>query len=101
MFVKPAGSNTRFLHHIGNADAFETELAKPLGGDVHDPSVRLRLVTLRSTHLPSPSLPESAWSPRQEDLLGVSAYSSLIGSDPSHVVQETRCGNDKSQCCCP
>src|SRR5208282_1604564 len=34
MFVKPASGDTRFLHHIGNADAFKTELAKPLGSDV-------------------------------------------------------------------
>src|SRR5580700_11160927 len=69
MFVKPANSNTGFLHHIGNADAFETEFAKPLGSNAHDPSVRLRFVTLRITHLPSPSLPESAWIAPGKSLL--------------------------------
>src|SRR5580658_9278010 len=61
MFVETADSNTGLLHDIGNAYAFQTEFAKPLGSNAHDPSVRLRLVTLRITHLPSPSLPESAW----------------------------------------
>src|SRR6267154_2557164 len=59
MFVKPTNSGTGLLHHIGNADALETELAKPLGSNFYDPSVRLCLVTLRITHLPSPSLPDS------------------------------------------
>ena len=58
MFVKPANRDTGLLHHSGDADAFETEFAKSLGGNAHDPIVRLRLVNLRITHLPSPSLPE-------------------------------------------
>jgi hypothetical protein len=29
VLVKPAHSDTSLLHHIGNADAFETELAEP------------------------------------------------------------------------
>src|SRR5258708_19184019 len=57
MFVKPADSNTGLLHHIGDTDAFNAEFAKPLGRDVHDPSVRRRLVTLRIAHLSSPSFP--------------------------------------------
>src|SRR5579872_705251 len=61
MFVKPTHSGTGLLHHIGNTDALETEFAKPLGCDFYDPSVRLCLVTLRITHLPSPSLPDSTW----------------------------------------
>src|ERR1700678_1308997 len=61
MFVKPTHSGTGLPHHISNADAIETELAKPLGGNFYDPSVRLRFVTLRITHLPSPSLPDSTW----------------------------------------
>src|SRR5580658_10389952 len=85
MFVKPADSNTGFLHHIGNADAFETELAKPLGSNTHDPSVRLRLVTLRIAHPPSPSLPESTWIAPGRKARRVSAYSSLIGCKPSNL----------------
>src|SRR5580698_11121043 len=50
MLVEPTNRGTSLLHHIGNADALKTELAKPLGSDLHDPSVRLRLVTLRITH---------------------------------------------------
>src|SRR5260370_21951661 len=60
MFVETTDSNTGLLHHIGNANAFETEFAKPLGRNAHDPSVCLCLITLRITHLPSPFLPESA-----------------------------------------
>ena len=41
-------------------DSLQTEFAKPLGSNAHDPSVCLRLVTLRITHRSSPSLPESA-----------------------------------------
>src|SRR5260370_14295391 len=58
MFVETTDSNTGLLHHIGNADAFEAEFAKPLGRNAHDPSVCLRLIFLRITHLPSPFLPE-------------------------------------------
>jgi hypothetical protein len=50
MFVETADSNAGLLHDIGNADAFQTEFAKPLGSNAHDPSVRLRLITLRITH---------------------------------------------------
>ncbi len=46
MFVETADGNTGLLHHVGNADAFETELAKPLGRNLHDPSVCLRLTAL-------------------------------------------------------
>src|ERR1700722_2603203 len=85
MFVETADSNTGFLHDIGNADAFQTEFAKPLGSNAHDPSVRLRLITLRITHsgliltFPSPhgSL-QAGVAPR------VSAYSSLIRCKPYH-----------------
>src|SRR5580698_2180258 len=79
MFVETADSNTVLLHYIGNADAFQAEFAKPLGGNAHDPSVRLCLVTLRITHLPSPSLPEPhLWLPPGR-ATRVSAYSSAIG----------------------
>src|SRR5260370_5572974 len=61
MFVETTDSNTGLLHHIGNTDAFETEFAKPPGRNAHDPSVCLRLISLRITHLPSPFLPESVW----------------------------------------
>src|SRR5258707_9032070 len=61
MFVETTDSNTGLLHHIGNADAFEAEFAKPLGRNAHDPSVCLRLIFLRITHLPSPFLPEFEW----------------------------------------
>src|SRR5260370_33756446 len=61
MFVETTDSNTSLLHHIGNADAFETDFAKPLGSNAHDPCVCLRLISLRITHLQSPFLPESAW----------------------------------------
>ena len=46
VFVETADSNTCLLHHIGNANAFQAKFAKPLGSNFHDPSVRLRLVTL-------------------------------------------------------
>jgi hypothetical protein len=82
MFVETADSNAGLLHDIGNADAFQTEFAKPLGSNAHDPSVRLRLVTLRITHLPSPSLPESIHgSPGRATR--VSASSSAIGCELS------------------
>src|SRR5580704_2037554 len=74
MFVKPANSNTGLLHHIGNADAFETEFAKPLGRNAHDPIVCLRLISLRITHLPSPFLPVSAWIAPIVTLNNVRAY---------------------------
>src|SRR5580704_6398228 len=61
MFVKAANGGAGFLHHIGNADALETEFAKPLGRHFYDPSVRLCFVTLRITHLSSPSLSEPTW----------------------------------------
>src|SRR6202047_5345917 len=60
MFVKTTHSNTGLLHHIGNADAFETEFAKPLGRNAYDPSVCLCLTSFRITHLSSPLLPERA-----------------------------------------
>jgi hypothetical protein len=59
MLVKAANGGTGLLHHIGNADALETELAKPLGRHFYYPSVRLCFVTLRITHLSSPFLPDS------------------------------------------
>jgi hypothetical protein len=55
--VEATDSNTGFLHHIGNADAFEAEFTRPPGCDSHNPNVRLRLISLRVAHLPSPSLP--------------------------------------------
>jgi NAD(P)H-binding len=39
MFVKTADSNTNLPHHIGDANAFETEFAKLVGCNPHDPSV--------------------------------------------------------------
>ena len=32
MLVEAPNRNTRFLHHIGDADTFKSLLAKPLGG---------------------------------------------------------------------
>src|ERR1700685_258465 len=96
MFVETADSNTGLLHHIGNADAFQPEFAKPLGSNAHDPSVRLRLVTLRITHLLSPSLPESAWMLQAGSSPRVSAYSSLIGCKPPHPwCKKAHCINNK------
>src|SRR5882757_9330098 len=65
MFVEATDSNTGLLHHIGNADAFETEFAKPLGRNAHDPSVCLCLISFRITHLvlPLPSRGSLSWRP--------------------------------------
>src|ERR1700733_7110111 len=96
MFVETADSNTGFLHDIGNADAFQTEFTKPLGSNAHDPSVRLRLVTLRITHLPSPSLPEFAWiapgrkSPQSISVLFIDWMQTI-----SSLVQETHRVNNR------
>src|SRR5260370_26912664 len=60
MFVKTTDSNTGLLHHIGNADAFKTEFAKPLGRDAYDPSVCFCLISFRITHLSSRFLPKRA-----------------------------------------
>ena len=84
MFVETADRNAGLLHYIGNADAFQTEFAKPLGSNSHDPSVRLRLVTLRITHLASSSFPDPHGSPQQKVSSRVSAYSSLIGCKRYH-----------------
>src|ERR1700735_268438 len=46
VFVETSNRHARFLHHIGNADAFETTFTKSLGGHFDDPSVCRRLVTL-------------------------------------------------------
>src|SRR5580692_11611744 len=62
MFVETTDSNTGLVHHIGNADAFETKFAKPPGRNAHDPSVCLHLIFLRITHLPLNISPESACS---------------------------------------
>src|ERR1700734_3349039 len=96
MFVETADSNTGFLHDIGNADAFQTEFAKPLGSNAHDPSVRLRLVTLRVTHLPSPFLPESAWIAPGGRNHRVSSYSTFdwmqtVGARKVHCINKYRC----------
>src|SRR5580658_6608485 len=56
MFVETADGNTGLPHHVGNADAFEAEFAKPLRRNPHDTRVCLRLIPLRRTHLPSPPL---------------------------------------------
>src|SRR5882762_6207094 len=60
MLVKTTDSYTGLLHHIGNADAFETKFAKPLGRNPYDPSVCLCLISFRITHLSTPLLPEPA-----------------------------------------
>jgi hypothetical protein len=46
MFIEAPNCNACFLHHIGDADAFEAALAKPLGGDPHNSRVRRLLVSL-------------------------------------------------------
>src|SRR5271169_2836844 len=84
MFVETADSNTSLLHDIGNADALQTEFAKPLSSNAHDPSVCLRLVTLRITHRSPPSLPESAWTAPVRKSPRASSYSSSIGCKPSY-----------------
>src|SRR5882762_9972076 len=61
VFVEAPNRNARFLHHISNADAFQTEFAKPLGSNAHDPSVRLRLVTLRIAHSAITISSRAAW----------------------------------------
>src|SRR5579872_5170541 len=97
MFVKPTHSGTGLLHHIGNTDALETEFAKPLGCDFYDPSVRLCLVTLRITHLPSPSLPDSTWiAPCRKGFQSISVLFIYSMKPASLLVQETDCVHDKS-----
>src|SRR5580692_7543435 len=96
MFVKPTHSGPGLLHHIGNADAFETELAKPLGSDFYDPGVRLCLVTLRITHLPSPSLPDSTWiDPDRKDFQSISVLFITWMKSRLTLVQETHCVHNK------
>src|ERR1700723_624273 len=96
MFVETAGSNTCLLHHIGNADAFQTEFAKPLGSNAHDPRVSLRLVTLRITHLLSPSLPSPHGSPQAEITARVLSYATSSGCKPPSLgVQENHGINNK------
>src|SRR5260370_22587805 len=56
MLVKTTDGNTGLLHHIGNADAFETEFAKPLGRNAYNPSVCVYLISFRIAHLSSPLL---------------------------------------------
>src|ERR1700722_2768651 len=60
MFVETADSNTGLLHDIGNADAFETEFAKPPGRNTYYPTVCLRLISFRIPHHSSSLLPEPA-----------------------------------------
>src|SRR5882757_8541409 len=84
MFVEATDSNTGLLHHIGNADAFETEFAKPLGRNAHDPSVCLRLISLRIAHPQSPFLPESAWNAPIVTLNNVRAYTGFSTAFKRH-----------------
>src|SRR5260370_25122183 len=78
MFVETTDSNTGLLHHIGNADAFETEFAKPLGRNAHDPSVCLCLITLRITHRPLTISSRVCMDrSRQKRTARVSSYSTL------------------------
>src|SRR5271170_6105267 len=89
MFVETADRNPGLLHHIGNADAFEAKFAKPFGSNFHNPSVRLRLVTLRITHLPSPSLPESAlMAPYKEEPLEYSHTLQRLDANRLILMQE-------------
>src|ERR1700733_654009 len=100
MLVETTDSNTGLLHHISNADAFETEFAKPLGRDPHDPSVCLLLIALRITHLPSPFLAESAWiapAERTVRVLSCSTFSryksrslDAAKSSPKHLLPKIR-----------
>src|ERR1700722_3973244 len=96
MFVEPADRDAGLLHHIGNADAFQTEFAKSLGSDADDPSMRLCLVALRITHLPSPSLPESAWiAPDRKRLLEYRCTLHRLDANIPLLVQEPHSVNNK------
>jgi hypothetical protein len=60
VFVKPPTVTPASFITSGNADAFETAFAKPLGRNAYDASVCLRLISSRITHRSCPLLPAPA-----------------------------------------
>src|SRR3984957_17884380 len=80
MFVETADSNTGLLHHIGNADAFETEFAKPPGRNAYDPTVCLLLISFRIPLRSSPYFPDPA------DLAPTVAQLSFFGHHDCEII---------------